>query len=57
VVETTDNSFRFEGLTFHRKDDDHVDVHLAMHGKDGAMQEVTFAYTRVAVSPEAPATR
>jgi len=47
LVAIADGAFRFEGLSLHPEGDDRLKIHLAMHKKDGTMQEVTFAYTRV----------
>jgi hypothetical protein len=46
LVAVVDGAFHFDGITFHPKGDDEVDVYLAMHGKEGAVREVTFSYTR-----------
>ena len=53
LVAIVDGTFRFDGLSFHPEGDDRVTVYLAMHGKEGAVQEVDFTYTRV---PDEPAT-
>ena len=51
LVEAVDGTFRFDGLSFHPEGDDRVIVYLAMHGKEGAVEEVHFTYTRVEEKP------
>ena len=51
LVAVADGTFRFDGMSFHPDGDDRVTVYLAMHGKEGAVQEVTFTYTRVTEKP------
>lgn len=51
LVAVVDGAFRFDGLSFHPEGDDRVTIYLAMHGKEGAVEEVTFTYTRVAEEP------
>jgi hypothetical protein len=47
LVAVVDGTFRFDGMSFHPEGDDRVAVYLAMHGKEGAVEEVDFIYTRV----------
>jgi len=51
LVAVVDGAFRFDGLSFHPEGDDRVIVYLAMHGKEGAVEEVHFTYTRVEEKP------
>jgi len=51
LVEAVDGTFRFDGLSFHPEGDDRVVVYLAMHGKEGAVEEMSFTYTRVEEKP------
>jgi hypothetical protein len=37
----------FEGMSFHRTDEDHITIYLAIRQKDGSYQETTFAYARL----------
>ncbi|MDH4349427.1 MAG: DUF6265 family protein [Gemmatimonadota bacterium] len=37
---------QFEGMSFHREGDAKLTVYLAIEGKDGAVHEETFSYTR-----------
>ena len=47
LVALSDDAAWFEGLTFRRAGPDEIQVHLALHGKDGTAREETFRYTRV----------
>lgn len=54
LVAIADGAFRFDGLSFHPEGNDRLIVFLAMHGKEGAIQEVSFAYTRAPSSGREP---
>jgi len=54
LVAIADGAFRFEGLSFHPEGNDRLKIHLAMHGGDGSVREVTFAYTRVSADGREP---
>ncbi len=50
LVRLTPHAAYFEGMTFHRIDADTVVVYVATQQGDGELQELTFAYQRVAPS-------
>ena len=54
LVAVMDGGFHFEGLSFRPDGEDHLRVHLAMHGKDGTTREETFVYTRVPATGREP---
>ncbi|MCG6927288.1 MAG: DUF6265 family protein [Acidobacteria bacterium] len=54
LVAVADGAFHFDGLSFRPDGEDHLRVHLAMHGKDGTTREETFVYTRVPATGREP---
>jgi hypothetical protein len=47
LVAFTETDLFFDGLTFHKVDDDRITVYLAVGSKDGQSREETFFYKRV----------
>jgi hypothetical protein len=47
LVGIGDGIVQFEGMSFHRESDGRLTVYLAIEGKDGALHEEAFRYSRV----------
>ena len=47
LVGIGDGIVQFEGMSFHREGDANLTVYLAIEGKDGALHEEAFRYSRV----------
>lgn len=47
LVAVAGDRFFFDGLTFHRRDNDVVTIYVVISSKDGAVREEAFRYTRV----------
>jgi hypothetical protein len=46
LVRVAGDRFYFDGLTFHRHDDDAISIHVVFSTRDGAVREETLSYTR-----------
>lgn len=47
LVKVSPNEANFDGLTYRKKDDDTLDVFVAIKGKDGNLREEKFSFKRV----------
>ncbi len=47
LVKVSTNEANFDGLTYRKKDDDTLEVYVAIKGKDGNLREEKFSFKRV----------